>query len=933
MTEHRKSRQKSEEPLEMWEVLAEEFEEAGYRLSPEFESAAEKYYERPSPHTQEDTDKIDAALFQEFHRERRTALCLSGGGVRSATFGLGVLHGLAKAKEKFKQGSEPKSPLTEFDYLSTVSGGGYVGSWFSAWAAREEKDGKNGPEVVVDALARTPITTLDPEPGPLLHLRTYCRFLNPKMGALSADTWTLVATVGRNMILNWLVLIPLFMAALVLPLLYQIAVTSGVIPMTSTLMNAALAMGAAAGAWAAAYVGFHIPTFNKAKEGDTKPPRGSETNFVMFALLPFALSALFLTLHWAWYIQAWQVNYTLLQFCLFAAGVYAAGSLAGSIGLLARGRVGAGLALLGVLCATLSGAGAGAAGYLISNLVMNTSREVYTCLAIPLVLLMFHVAAILAVGFTSDVADDNDREWWARSSAWVLIVMVAWLVFSVAVILAPGWLEQGVNRLMAAAVTAGAGGVASWLGKSAKTVSSLYGDSRGGKPKFNAMGIASKLAGPVFILMLVTVLAMANDELLQMVSGIPWLDPLSAAAVLAVGLLALAFIFSLVININRFSLHAMYRARLVRTYLGASRPDRPKTANQFTDLDEADNIALTKLGRKPLHIVNMALNLVGGKKLAWQQRQAESFTASRLRTGSPRVGYQNSDFYARHGRPPKGFTLGSAMAISGAAASPNMGYHSSPLLTLVMTLFNARLGWWLANPGKYGDGKWGKDGPTMSFLPILNEAFGRTSDESRWVYLSDGGHFENLGVYEMILRRCRTIVVVDGSQDDGYTFEDLGNAVRKARVDLGIPITFQGIPIYGARDTRNRYCAIGSIEYQCVDAGAKPGRILYIKACMKGTEPIDVLHYASLDPKFPQQGTEELWFDEPQFESYRRLGAYIVEQIVGQPGEGTEPVVEQLVEAAVKFIGTVQGARFPGWPTPGDTGTEPEEARSKVAGV
>jgi len=933
MTEHRKSRQKSEEPLEMWEVLAEEFEEAGYRLSSEFEIAAERYYERPSPHTQEDTDKINAALFHEFHREGRSALCLSGGGVRSATFGVGVLHGLAKAKEKLKEGSDPKSPLTEFDYLSTVSGGGYVGSWFSAWAAREEKDGKNGPEVVVDALARTPITKLDPEPAALLHLRTYCRFLNPRMGALSADTWTLVATVARNMILNWLVLIPLFMAALFLPLFYQIAVTSGIIAMTPNLMNAALWLGAAAGAWAAAYIGFHIPTFNRPKEGDTKPPMGTEASFVLFALVPFTLSALFLTLHWAWYTQSSQVNYTLVQFCVFAAGVYAAGSLAGSIGLLARGRVQAQLALLGVLCSILSGAGAGAAGYFISNLMMNVGPELYSCLAVPLVLLMFHVAAIIAVGLTSEVSDDNDREWWARSAAWVLIVMVVWLLFSVAVIFAPGWLEKGVNRLMAAVATTGVGGLASWLGKSAKTVSSMHGDASGGKPKFSAADIASKLAGPVFLLMLVAVLAMANDELLQMVSEIQWLNPLTATGLLAVGLLALALICSLVININRFSLHAMYRARLVRTYLGASRPGRQQTANQFTDLDEQDNIAMTKLGRKPLHVVNMALNLVGGKKLAWQQRKAESFTASRLRTGSPRIGYQNSDFYARHGRPTQGFTLGSAMAISGAAASPNMGYHSSPLLTMVMTLFNARLGWWLANPGEYGDGKWGKDGPTMSVLPILSEAFGLTSDESRWVYLSDGGHFENLGIYEMILRRCRTIVVVDGSQDDNYTFEDLANAVRKARVDLGVPITFKGIPIYGARDTRNRYCAIGEIDYPCVDSGAKPGRILYIKACMKGTEPIDVLHYASLDPKFPQQGTEELWFDESQFESYRRLGAYIVEQIVGEPEASVEPVVEQLVEAAAKFIGPVPGARFPGWPTPGVAAAESAEVHSKVAGA
>jgi hypothetical protein len=385
----------------------------------------------------------------------------------------------------------------------------------------------------------------------------------------------------------------------------------------------------------------------------------------------------------------------------------------------------------------------------------------------------------------------------------------------------------------------------------------------------------------------------------------------------------------------------MYRERLVRTYLGASRPNRAKTANPFTDLDDDDNMAIAKLVKKPLHLVNMALNLVGGTNLAWQQRKAESFTASRLRTGSVRIGYQNSDQYARNGYPAQGFSLGSAMAISGAAASPNMGYHSSALLALVMTLFNARLGWWLANPGIAGKGKWQKDGPVMSFIPIINEALGRTNDDSTWIYLSDGGHFENLGVYEMIVRRCRTIVVVDGSQDEPYTFEDLGNAVRKARVDLGIPIEFSGIPIFGPRDTRNRYCAIGDIDYKCVDGeGAHPGRILYIKACMKGTEPTDVLHYASMDSKFPQQGTEELWFDESQFESYRRLGAYIVEEIVGNPTPSGKPVVEQFVDAAQRLIGTAPAPRFAGWPKPGQLagslsgviGANPVDIRVDVAG-
>jgi len=195
--------------------------------------------------------------------------------------------------------------------------------------------------------------------------------------------------------------------------------------------------------------------------------------------------------------------------------------------------------------------------------------------------------------------------------------------------------------------------------------------------------------------------------------------------------------------------------------------------------------------RKPMHVVNMALNLVGGQNLAWQQRKAASFTCTRTYTGSCRVGYRPSASYGgayKSGKQP--ISLGTAMTISGAAASPNMGYNSSALLTLVMTLFNARLGWWLGNPRGQAD-EWRKPGPSWGIRPFIDEALGRTSDSNAWVYLSDGGHFDNLGLYEMALRRCHLIVVSDSSADPRFAYDDLANAVRKIRIDLGIPIEME----------------------------------------------------------------------------------------------------------------------------------------------
>src|SRR5262249_19100600 len=131
----------------------------------------------------------------------RAALCLSGGGVRSATFSLGVLQGLAR-----------HGLVERFTYLSTVSGGGYIGSWLSAWTHRSD----NQTTVVQNALVKA-IERQDDEPEPVAMLRAYSNYLTPRLGLLSADTWTIVATVLRNLVLNWLVLVPVVAIPLLVP--------------------------------------------------------------------------------------------------------------------------------------------------------------------------------------------------------------------------------------------------------------------------------------------------------------------------------------------------------------------------------------------------------------------------------------------------------------------------------------------------------------------------------------------------------------------------------------------------------------------------------------------------------------------------------------------------------------------------------------------
>ena len=241
----------------------------------------------------------------------------------------------------------------------------------------------------------------------------------------------------------------------------------------------------------------------------------------------------------------------------------------------------------------------------------------------------------------------------------------------------------------------------------------------------------------------------------------------------------------------------------------------------------------------------------------------------------------------------------------GAAASPSIGYHTSPIVSLLLTLFNARLGWWLGNPGAPGEQTYGTDGPRIAILPLVFEMFGQTTDTRRYVYLSDGGHFENLGLYEMIRRRCRCIVMSDAGCDPSYGFEDLGNAVRKIAIDLGVDIQFDTLKELKPRSTDGSviegvYYAIGEIDYASApewksddapkDEIVENGYILYVKPGYHGTESAGIVGYAKTHEAFPHETAADHSFSESQFESYRTLGFEIMDSIlhaVGNDGSTT----------------------------------------------
>jgi hypothetical protein len=196
--------------------------------------------------------------------------------------------------------------------------------------------------------------------------------------------------------------------------------------------------------------------------------------------------------------------------------------------------------------------------------------------------------------------------------------------------------------------------------------------------------------------------------------------------------------------------------------------------------------------------------------------------------------------------------------------------------------------------------KWKRQSPRFGLAYLTSELFGFSGVHRGYVNLSDGGHFDNMGLYELIRRHCRYIIVCDGEQDDRYSFNGLAGAIRKCRIDFGVIIDLpvrEIEPEKPGEDSR-RHAVVGTITYP----GQQPGSIVYIKASFTGDEPTDVREYRHRHAEFPHQTTGDQFFDESQFESYRALGQHIADKVFPDWDETqeTEPLkqVKDLIKKA-----------------------------------
>jgi hypothetical protein len=290
---------------------------------------------------------------------------------------------------------------------------------------------------------------------------------------------------------------------------------------------------------------------------------------------------------------------------------------------------------------------------------------------------------------------------------------------------------------------------------------------------------------------------------------------------------------------------------------------------------------LAKPGLIPYHLVNAIVNLPASANQELRGRDGDFFLISPLVCGSPVCGYFSTE---KLSGKDKHVDLGTAMAISGAAAAPNMGFHTLPQFRFLMALFNVRLGYWIPNVGipkpAYGRG--------VGVDYLLREMAGHMNENLPFLNLSDGGHIENLGVYELVRRKSKFIICVHGGASLGTERGDLQRLQRYLKIDLGIDLEYDLSDLQpdAARQVR-AYATLVKVKY----AKDEVGWMIYLKPAITGGEPPYVLDLRCAVPEFPNEGLLDQAYSEEKFEAYRALGKWLAEslfrdEIVGesQPG-------------------------------------------------
>lgn len=800
-------------------------------------------------------------------------LALSGGGVRAATFALGVLQGLAE-----KVDSRGNCLLDTIDYLSSVSGGGYIASWFSQQMANI------GYAATRNAL-RAPVD------ASIAIIRDYGSYLTPQRGFFSSDTWRMVAGYLVRLIPNLVFIVLTLTSVILLP-----------------------------------YV---IRDWTDSVVGTTYAP----VKFYAWIWLPLLLLSLHeLVSFGPWIPDSWRASGSVALIGSFVVGIplavwcgdesYQSGWLFLVIAALSQ----AGPALFGLLrlqegTHTLRIAGAWLAsslvGWILIFLCVFTIhwmwREDLKNLSVAIAPSLFSFAYLgVCAAWTYCIPfDDEDQEFinsvWGATTSLSLL----WALCTAVCCIIPLYLSS-LHKLPHP-VTAKFSAALASIGVVAASLYSVFYDDetpaappeslpersrRKNEAANNRLRSAIATAAPYLVLIALLVLeALAVGSILSrealafgVTDGTKSLefDSLTAVAC-AIG----ALVIGGFMDVNRLSMKNFYRSRLTVAYLQGE----PVLLSDVKDSCNPNII-------RPYPIINCAMNVTSPKDLSLQSIRSRNFIFSPLfcgfythavprgtkrPRGLTRKAYRLTTDYLNQ-LPPRvrlrerkstkpGIRLNDPMTISGAAVNPTMGFHTSAALSFLLAMFNVRLGAWVGNPRH--NKTYNKTASIGAPGLLIADFLGRTGDESKYLMLSDGGHFENTAAYELIRRECRLIFCCDSGCDADYTFGDLLRLVERCQIDFGVTITFPHLyhlkPFGRHRYARSNY-TIGTIRY----ANSSAGYLVVFKPTVTRNASETIKSFDRDNSSFPQASTANQWFFESEFEAYRLLGVEAVNALLNE---------------------------------------------------
>ncbi|WP_416140381.1 patatin-like phospholipase family protein [Halomonas sp. HK25] len=758
-----------------------------------------------------------------------TGLALSGGGIRSATFSLGVLQALADA-----------DLLKRIDYLSTVSGGGYLGTSLIWWASGKsgETFGVGPTDQAAPGADRFPYATSQ---GPaessqwlLDNLRRHGRYLTPGAGITGFSLLSVVLRGSLIQLAFWLPLLVLVLtvlqAFLAQPIMTAVPASLIATPLLPEIRSVSIWLSpVVVGGLQLALVICALGIFYwwLTRSGPEHPPSGLERLLERPhpVIAPLAMLVVVMLL------IAWLLTYPAWPGLTALLGV--------------AGMMAVAFAVLAVLYS------------LITGVVMLAGDRPFVHL----------------LGY------DMRRLWetWAGFGAGVIMVLA--LLGTLPLL---SWL------LTLSSDSAGKlGGMGAMLlgmaaaGLAFQRTGRLFSDMAPAAQPWRSAAVACSL-----LLLGMGLLALELSMLLHASGPLAWL-------ILTLVLAA----FGWLCNINYITVHRYYRDRLMEAFMpsfsaaaqGLTGP-APNAADALTLSD-----SLVACDRAPYPLINTNAVLVNAHDVRSRTRGGDGFLLSPLYCGSNSTGWRATRHFMQ-GR----MTLATAMAISGAAANPNtgvggVGMSRSRLVSITMTLFNLRLGYWVPHPGQLQSRR------THQFWPGLCAIlpWGHRED-APFQELTDGGHFENLGLYELMRRRVSLIITCDGSQDQQSRFGTLQLALQRCREDFGARVIFDadehgeergthadGGPLdalipddairypSGTRLSRRGFI-IGEIRY----SDDSRGLLIYIKSTLVPGLPLSLLGYRDSSPTFPDEPTSDQFFNETQFESYRQLGYRIATDLL-----------------------------------------------------